>query len=98
VTWLQWFLGFQAGDGNGAHYLFWSGIGSDIGEVAILGWLYAFLRRHNCEVHGCWRLGRHTTAGGHVVCKRHHPAGKITPELVRMARAAAQRPEARRHS
>lgn len=91
MTWLQWFLGFKPGDSNGAHYLFWSGIGSDIGELAILGWLYAFLRKHNCEVQGCWRLGRHTTAAGHVVCRHHHPDGPLTAQQARDAHHAASR-------
>lgn len=61
-------------------YAWWSGIGSDLGEVALIGWLWAFLRRHNCEVHRCWRLGRHATPGGHMVCRRHHPDDHLTAE------------------
>ena len=42
-------------------YGFWSGFGSDLGELAIVGGLIAVVRRHNCEVHRCWRMGRHRT-------------------------------------
>lgn len=82
MTWLQHWLAYMTGSLNtsGAppNYNFWSGVGSDIGELAMFGWLATFLRRHNCEVHRCWRLGRHATAAGHVVCRRHHPDGKLT--------------------
>jgi hypothetical protein len=67
---------------SGPWYLFWSGIGSDISEIALFGALLGLLRKHNCEVHGCWRLGRHTTSGGHNVCHIHNPAGKVTSQAV----------------
>lgn len=89
MHWLAWFLGFRAGGGNGSHYLFWSGAGSDIGELALFGWLYAFVRKHNCEVHGCWRLGKLTAAGGHQVCKRHHPDPQVTAAHVAEAHTRA---------
>lgn len=65
--------------GNG--YQFWSGIGSDIGEVAIVGGLVtlllAFWRHFNCHADRCWRLSWHTHADhGHPLCRVHHPHGK----------------------
>jgi hypothetical protein len=52
-------------------YGFWSGFGSDLGELAAVGVL---LRRFNCHVRGCWRLGRHRLPGtSYVICHRHHP-------------------------
>jgi hypothetical protein len=93
ATQAQHFFGFEAGGGNGSHYLFWSGSGSDLGElsivIAIFSLLYAMLRKHNCEVHGCWRIGRHDTAAGHTVCRRHHPDGNLTAEQVVIAHNAA---------
>jgi hypothetical protein len=65
-------------NGSATPYLFWSGIGSDLGELAIVGVLAGMLRKHNCEVHRCWRLGRHSTDGGHMVCRKHHPDGHLT--------------------
>jgi N-acetylmuramoyl-L-alanine amidase len=65
------FLGLDSA--SGAAYLAWSGVLSDIGELVLIGGLYAFVRRHNCQVNRCWRLGRHMTAAGHFACRRHSP-------------------------
>lgn len=82
MHWLAHFLGTD--NLSGAYYGFWSGFGSDLGEFAIAGALLGVLRRYNCEVHGCWRLGRHAVEGtGHRVCRRHNPEGRVTAEHVR---------------
>jgi hypothetical protein len=70
--WLLVFFGIDNEAGRG--YAFWSGFGSDIGEFAIIGLLYQLVRRHNCHVKRCIRIGRHKT-GDHVVCAKHHPRG-----------------------
>jgi len=61
-------------DGSGRWYLWWSGM---FGNLAIFTGLGIFLRRHNCHVHRCLRLGRHAAVDAHgiehVVCKHHHP-------------------------
>jgi hypothetical protein len=84
VTWLLHWLAVHTGtvDESGPYYGFWSGFGSDLGEVAIVGGLLTMVRRHNCEVRGCWRLGRHKTAAGHAVCRRHHPDDHLTAQRV----------------
>lgn len=74
MTWLAHILGLD--NLSGPWYGFWSGIGSDLGELAITGTLAASVRRHNCHIPRCWRLGRFpvTFAGRpYVVCGRHHP-------------------------
>jgi hypothetical protein len=72
VHWLAHFLGLD--NPSGGFYLFWSGAGADISELAIIGALLGAWRRHNCHVTGCWRLGRHPVDGTPwVVCKIHHP-------------------------
>ncbi len=81
--WLVHILGLD--NGSGRWYLFHSGAGANLGEYAIAVALAAMIRRHNCEVHRCWRLGRHATAAGHVVCRRHHPDGHLTAEAVAAA-------------
>jgi hypothetical protein len=76
MHWLQHFFGYQAGGGNGAYYLFFSGIGSIIlppvltlaGIVAVFGW------RHQCHERRCLRVARFT-AGEYRVCRKHHPEG-----------------------
>lgn len=72
---------------SGAWYLFWSGPGSDISELALLGGIIGLLRKHNCAVHGCWRIGRHSvfdpqTQVQHCVCRRHNPQGRITAQHI----------------
>ena len=90
---LHWLYIHTGIPGVGAYYGFWSGIGSDIGEltivVALCTAIGTFLHRHNCEVKGCWRLQRHATAAGHIVCRKHHPDGPLTSEAVAEAHNAA---------
>ena len=55
--------------GSGSIYGFWSGFGSDIGEVAILGGVVQLARKHNCHTKGCWRVSQHETPAGYKLCK-----------------------------
>ena len=53
-------------------YNFWSGIGSDLGEVTLITAVLAAYWHHTCQVGRCWRLGRF--AHGHLkLCAHHHP-------------------------
>lgn len=73
---LQHFIG--ADNVSGAAYGFWSGFGSDLGEVAIIGGVIQLVRHHNCHVKGCPRVGKFQVEGTpYKVCKLHHPG---TPE------------------
>lgn len=72
MSWLAHVLGLD--NGSGRWYLWWSGMGANLGEFAIVGALFANVRRHNCHVKGCPRIGRFPVAGTRwVVCHRHHP-------------------------
>lgn len=66
---------FGITNASGEPYLFWSGAGSDISEIAILGGMW---HAFNCHEQGCWRPGHHLTVesnGAHVRrCKKHHQA------------------------
>ena len=38
---------------------------------------YALLRKHNCHVSGCWRIGRHPVEGTtYITCHHHHPRAR----------------------
>jgi hypothetical protein len=58
-------------------YNFVSGPLADITLATGFGsWVWIFLRKHNCHVHGCWRMEWHAhPETGHPVCKKHHPHG-----------------------
>jgi hypothetical protein len=72
VHWLSHFFGLD--NLSGPFYGFWSGIGSDLGEVAIIGGLVSIYRKHSCHVDRCWRIAKRSVAGTTlVVCHKHHP-------------------------
>jgi len=84
---LHW-LGLDSA--GGPAYLAWSGFGSDISEIGILGALAMMIRRHNCHVRRCLRIGRHHVEGTpYVVCQRHSPHGAPTHQDVLDAHEAA---------
>lgn len=61
----------------GPYYAFFSGVGSDIGEIALVGAVGTLIgglwHKWNCHNENCWRIGLHHVAGGqYVVCRRHH--------------------------
>lgn len=62
-------------------------MGANLGELSIVAGLYALLRKHNCETHRCWRLGRHQwtdpfTDLRHTLCRKHHPHSPLTAERI----------------
>ena len=50
---------------SGRWYLWWSGFGSDLGELTIVA---VILRHINCHAPGCWRPARHQLRG---FCRKH---------------------------
>lgn len=68
-------------------YGFWSGFGS--GGPWFAG-ILTLLHVGNCNVKGCWRVGRHKTAAGHRTCLRHHPTGGLTEEHIADAHHSAR--------
>lgn len=94
MGWLAHVLGLD--NGSGRPYLWWSGAGSDLGEVAILGGLAAGYKRHACHVDRCWRFGIHPVAGTPFkACRKHHPA---VPNKVTAAHVAEAHEQARAQS
>jgi hypothetical protein len=76
-------------NGSNDWYGFWSGFAAD---VPLIGGAYLLGRKHNCHVHGCWRVGRHPVDGtSYIVCRRHHPHGnKSARDIARESSAAVR--------
>lgn len=55
--------------GNG--YQWWSGAGSDLGEVSILAVFVGAAKHHNCHHKGCKKLGHRHPEFGWPACRTH---------------------------
>lgn len=94
-TFWNWFLTVTGSNNtSGVWYGFWSGFGSDLGEVAIIGAGIGIFRKHNCHVQGCWRIGKHPVEGTpYIVCRKHHPGisqEKVSFSTVKQAHKKAR--------
>jgi hypothetical protein len=86
-NWLYWFFGIG---GGGPHYGFWSGAGSDIGELTIVGVLVVGLRHVDCHDKGCWRIGLHKVDGTpYKAYRKHHPVLSQHPRITAEVMAKA---------
>lgn len=85
----QWFLHYTgANNESGAWYGFWSGFGSDVGEITLVGALVGVYRKNACHELRCWRLGHHPVQGTpYKACRRHHPGLPDKPRRGEIARA-----------
>lgn len=75
--WLALHTGIIHG-GPDQYYNFWSGFGSDLGEVTLITavgiGVYTGVRKVNCHTKGCWRIGHHPLDGTpYILCRHHHP-------------------------
>jgi hypothetical protein len=69
----NWFLHYTGTNNTaGPWYGFWSGFGSDLGEIALLAAVLGFFRHHNCHRKGCWRLGHPDPEHNWPACRVHH--------------------------
>jgi hypothetical protein len=80
ITFLQHWLAVHTGTVNepGGYYGFWSGFGSDLGELtlvtAFVAGLYGAFSKINCHAPGCPRIGKHDVVDTpYRLCRRHHP-------------------------
>jgi hypothetical protein len=81
-------LGHVLGTDGRDWYDFWSGLGADIGGLAFIGAGVGLYRKHNCHVHGCWRIAKQQVIGtSWMVCHHHHPEGRPTAEDIVTAHA-----------
>lgn len=62
-------------------YWFWSGIGSDFGEVTLIGVILSvaagFYRHHECHVDGCRLPGHLDPKVQAPACPKHHSLGHL---------------------
>ena len=49
----HWFYTYFVHILSGKGYQLWSGIGSDVGEVTLVGLAMVWWRHHNCHVYHC---------------------------------------------
>lgn len=70
-----WWIEVHTGTVNesGPYYAFWSGFGSDIAEIALVGAIYTAARHANCHVQHCWRIGKPVDGTPYRACHLHHP-------------------------
>jgi hypothetical protein len=83
MHWVSHWLGLD--DASGPVYLWWSGF---LGDVGLMATPIILLRRHQCHVYHCWRIGRHPVDGTpYSVCAAHHPSvdGKVTHDSIKRA-------------
>lgn len=78
---------------SGPWYGFWSGFGSDLGEITLLGAVIAAYRHKNCHVKGCPRLGHIDPAVHAPACKRHHSHGHLHGIDPHSEEGASRRPQ-----
>ncbi len=93
MNWLLHWLAVHTGTVNesGPYYGFWSGFGSDLGEVALIGALITGFKHVNCHVKGCPRIGHYTVEGTpYKVCRKHHPEMDDKAPTVEQVHAAHQ--------
>jgi hypothetical protein len=90
LNWLWEALRWTWHDPDGYNF-----ISGPLADITLLGGAYAILRRHNCAVKGCFRIGRHPVAGtDHIVCRKHHPHDSPSAEQVLAEHAASKHREA----
>ena len=87
---LQHWVAIHTGTDNepGPDYGFFSGIGSDLGEITLLAAILGVYHRHQCHTGRCWRIGRHVVSGT-PFCNRHH---RRRPRCAGRWRLTARRP------
>jgi hypothetical protein len=73
--WLAVHTGSANTPGSPPNYNFWSGFGSDVQELTLLGVVAGMWHHVNCHDPGCWRIGRHKVDGT-PYCNRHHEAAR----------------------
>lgn len=81
MSWLWHWIEIHTGTVNesGPYYGFWSGFGSDLGEVAIIGAVIGGYKKVNCHVKRCPRFSHHEYEMEGVkyrLCRKHHPGVK----------------------
>lgn len=90
--WLWLWFAIHTGTYNepGPYYGFFSGFGSDLGEIALIGAVFQVYRKHNCHIKGCWRIAHYEftdreNGDTYMLCRKHHPSihKELTHDIVK---------------
>jgi hypothetical protein len=86
--WLAYMTGSLNTSGAPPNYNFFSGFGSDLGEVTIVAALATMYKKHSCHQRWCWRFAHYdlTSPDGSIayrLCRAHHPAHPGRRQLTR---------------
>lgn len=73
--WLAVHTGSVNTSGSPRNYNFFSGAGSDLSEITILGFAAGWWHKVNCHQDGCFRIGRHVVDGS-PWCNRHQAGAR----------------------
>ena len=57
---------------SGNSYNFWSGIGSDFGEITLITAVIMWYIHNQCHVTSCHKIGKHPFKH-YKLCRKHHP-------------------------
>lgn len=73
---LWWWIELHTGTVHetGPFYGFFSGFGSDLGEITLITAVIAAWRHKNCHHPWCLRTGKPVEGTPYIACHRHHPA------------------------
>lgn len=94
-AWIEIHTGTWDPGHSPAYYNFWSGFGSDLGEITLITAVVMTARHTNCHVRHCWRVGKPVEGTAFRACHHHHPAHEgdsrnVTVETIHEAHKAAQ--------
>lgn len=85
----NWLYNFFGVKGSGPYYGFWSGAGSDISEIALIGAVVTFYRHNKCQT--CWRIAHHKVV--HTPYKTCHKHTTMADHKRLVAHHAKNHPE-----
>lgn len=92
LHWLRHVAGLDSG--TGGWYLWWSGVGGDFTELAIVGGIISLYQAKTCDIKGCHRIAHHTVRDTDwSICRKHAPRPRPTLADLEQALSDEELPE-----